>query len=179
MSLSLNLDTYIGKIPNFPKEGILFYDVTPMLQAPEALQFIVDQCLITYKNTPIDGIAALEARGFYFGTLIALAMNKPFFPIRKAGKLPGSTIQQSYDLEYGTATIEMQVTSNLQGKHLLIVDDLIATGGTLQAAAQLLEQQGAIVQHLFGIIGLSFLNYRKVLQQFTIQTLINYDKETI
>jgi adenine phosphoribosyltransferase len=179
MSTPFSLDAYIRKIPNFPKDGILFYDITEVLKHPIAMQFIIDNILEIYKDKEIDGIAALEARGFYFGPIVALRLQKPFYPIRKAGKLPGAVVSQEYDLEYGSSVLEMQLDPALNGKNILIVDDLIATGGTLLAAAQVLQRQGAIVSDLFGVMGLSFLNYEEILKEFRISTLINYNKETL
>lgn len=175
MNKSINLDSYVKKIPNFPKEGILFYDVTPMLTNPNVFRFIIDSIKNIYHSHNIDGIAALEARGFYFGSAVALTFNKPFYPIRKAGKLPGDVLKQNYQLEYGAASIEMQVDSNLKHKNILIIDDLIATGGTLLAAINLLKRQGAVVSDLFGVVGLNFLNYKESLTHFHIKTLINYE----
>ncbi|NIZ19332.1 adenine phosphoribosyltransferase [Entomospira culicis] len=179
MNEPFDIDAYIGKVPNFPKEGILFYDISPILQHPPALAHVIQKIQHHYKDQPIDAIAGLEARGFYFAPALAIAMQKPFYPIRKAGKLPGKVDSQSYDLEYGSASIEMQPAPQLAGKRVLLLDDLIATGGTLQAAATLLQRQGATVEDLCGVIGLPFLNYQESLASFRIYTLINYDKENL
>lgn len=177
MSNLFDLDNHIKKIPNFPKEGILFYDITSILTQPAVYQYIIDQIAARYSELEIDCVAALESRGFYFGSAAALTLKKPFYPIRKAGKLPGAVVKQDYALEYGTASIELQVDNNLKNKKILLIDDLIATGGTLEAAASLFTQQGAIVTEIFGVIGLPFLNYETKLKSFSITTLINYDKE--
>ncbi|MFH1837448.1 MAG: adenine phosphoribosyltransferase [Candidatus Omnitrophota bacterium] len=173
----MNLDNVIRKVPNFPKPGILFYDVTSIFTNPEALQFVINRMEELYKNTEIDGIIAIESRGFILGSPFALKRALPLVLARKKGKLPGETVQQSYSLEYGEATLEIHKSDLMAGKKWLIVDDLIATGGTLQAVAQMVESQGAQVAGIFSIIGLPFLNYAQKINKYSPLTLIDYNGE--
>jgi len=173
----LNLDDYIRKVPDFPKKGILYYDITSILAAPEAFKYCIDKMAEIYKEQKIDAIAAIEARGFLFAAAFAYKTNIPLIPIRKKGKLPGVTLSKKYDLEYAQAEIEVHVTDVPKGKRVLLTDDLIATGGTLNAARSLLIEGGAEVPEIFGIVGLPFLNYGKVLDPTPVTTLINYNAE--
>jgi len=173
----LNLDDYIRKIRDFPKKGILFYDITSVLAVPEAFKFCIDQMTEIYKNKGIDAVAAIEARGFLFAAPFAYRMGIPIIPIRKKGKLPGVTLSKKYDLEYAQAEIEVHSADVPKGKRVLLTDDLIATGGTLNAARSLLTEGGAEVPEIFGIVGLPFLNYQKVLDPTPVTTLINYNCE--
>ena len=177
MGKKLNLDIYIRKIHNFPKKGILFYDITGILAKPEAFQFCVDSMAEIYSGKNIDAVAAIEARGFLFAAPFAVRMGIPLIPIRKKGKLPGITLSKKYDLEYAQAEIEVHHEDVPKGKRVLLTDDLIATGGTLNAARSLLIQGGAEVPEIFGVVGLSFLNYQKTLDPTPVTTLINYHSE--
>jgi adenine phosphoribosyltransferase len=174
---SINLDAYIRKVPDFPKKGILFYDITSILANPEAFQFCIDSMLEIYKDKSIDGVAAIEARGFLFAGPFAASMKIPLIPIRKKGKLPGITLSKKFDLEYAQAEIEVHRADVPVGKRILLLDDLIATGGTLNAARALLNAGGAEVPEIFGVVGLPFLNYEKVLAPTPITTLIQYHRE--
>ena len=174
---ALNLDDYIRKVPDFPKKGILFYDITSVLAAPEAFQFCVDRMVEIYKDKGIDAVAAIEARGFLFAAPFAIRMGIPLIPIRKSGKLPGITLKKKYDLEYAQAEIEVHSADVPRGKRVLLTDDLIATGGTLNAARALLIEGGAEVPDIFGVVGLPFLNYQKALDPTPVTTLINYHAE--
>jgi adenine phosphoribosyltransferase len=174
---SLNLDQYIRKVPDFPKKGILFYDITSILASPAAFQYCIDCMADIYKGRQIDAIAAIEARGFLFASPFAIRMGVPLIPIRKKGKLPGITLSKKYDLEYAQAEIEVHRADVPEGKRILLTDDLIATGGTLNAARSLLEAGGAQVPEIFGVVGLPFLNYRQKLEPIPVTTLINYDSE--
>ena len=173
----LNLDDYIRKIPDFPKRGILFYDITSILATPAAFKFCIDKAVDLYKDKNIDAIAAIEARGFLFAAPFAYNMGIPIIPIRKKGKLPGVTLAKKYDLEYAQAEIEVHSTDVPKGKNVLLFDDLIATGGTLNAARSILLEGGAIVPEFFGIVGLPFLNYDRYLFPTPVTTLINYYSE--
>ncbi|MFQ5952894.1 MAG: adenine phosphoribosyltransferase [Candidatus Omnitrophota bacterium] len=173
----MDLDKVIRKIPDFPKPGILFYDVTSIFINPEAFQYVLDQMDETYKDTKIDGVIAIESRGFLLGAPFALKRSIPLVLARKGGKLPGDTVEKSYSLEYGEATLEIHKSDLTPGKNWLIIDDLIATGGTLQAVAHMVEQQGANVAGIFSIIGLSFLNYMEKIEKYNPKTLINYQGE--
>jgi adenine phosphoribosyltransferase len=171
------LDKNIRRIPDFPKPGILFYDITSVLVNPEAFKYVIDQMVELYKNKKIDAVAGVESRGFIFAAPFAEKLGIPLILIRKKGKLPGDTYECSYSLEYGTATVEVHKEDIKKGQNILVVDDLIATGGTLAAAKNLIEQGGAEVTDFFGVIGLPFLNYQKVLGNCNVTTLINYDSE--
>ena len=174
MTLS-DLDKSVRRIPDFPKPGILFYDITGILMNPAAFRFCIDKMEELYKDSKIDAIAAVESRGFLFATPLAERLNLPLVLVRKKGKLPGETYECSYSLEYGTATIEVQKSDVQKGKKYIVIDDLIATGGTLLATKNLIEQGGGQVTDFFGIIGLPELNYEKVLAPCKVTTLINYE----
>lgn len=177
MKSDFSLDDVIRKIPDFPKPGILFYDITGILVNPDAFQYCIDQMCELYKNEKIDAVAAIESRGFVFAAPFADRKGIPLILIRKKGKLPGNTYSCSYALEYGTAELEVHKADVCAGEHILVLDDLIATGGTLNAAKNVLEQGGATVSGFFGVVGLPFLNYAKVLGDIPIKTLIEYQGE--
>jgi adenine phosphoribosyltransferase len=174
---SLNLDDYIRKVPDFPKKGILFYDITSILAQPVAFLYCVDAMAEIYRDKGIDAVAAIEARGFLFAAPFAIRMGIPIIPIRKKGKLPGITLSKKYDLEYAQAEIEVHRADVPAGKRILLTDDLIATGGTLNAARALLIAGGAEVPDIFGVVGLPFLNFQNVLDPTPVTTLINYQSE--
>ena len=171
------LDKTVRRVPDFPKPGILFYDITGVLVNPDALKFVIEQMVEKYTDQKIDAVAGVESRGFIFAASFAEKLGIPLILIRKKGKLPGDTYECSYALEYGTATIEVHKSDIKKGQNILVVDDLIATGGTLAAAKNLIEQGGAKVIDFFGVIGLPALNYEKVLAPCKVTTLINYDGE--
>ncbi|MBP5569239.1 MAG: adenine phosphoribosyltransferase [Treponema sp.] len=171
------LDKAVRRVPDFPKPGILFYDITGILVNPEALKFVTDQMVQIYKDAKIDAIGAVESRGFIFAAPLAEKLGIPLVLIRKKGKLPGDTYECSYALEYGSATVEIHKADVKKGQKFLVVDDLIATGGTLAASKNLIEQGGGEVTDFFGVIGLPALNYQKVLSPCKVTTLINYDGE--
>ncbi|MDR0601664.1 MAG: adenine phosphoribosyltransferase [Treponema sp.] len=177
MNRSLNLDDYVRKIPDFPKPGVLFYDITGILAAPEAFRFCVDSMEEIYRGGNIDAVAAIEARGFLFAAPFAVRMGIPLVLIRKKGKLPGRTVSKKYQLEYADAEIEIHPHDVPEGKRVLLLDDLIATGGTLNAARELITGCGASVPGIFGVVGLPFLNYEKALSPVPVRTLIRYDGE--
>ncbi len=168
------LDKSIRRVPDFPKAGILFYDITSILVNPEAFRFCIDKMEEIYKDKKIDAVAGIESRGFLFASPFAERLGIPQILIRKKGKLPGETYSCSYALEYGTAQIEVHKADIQAGKNYLVVDDLIATGGTLNAAKNIIEQGGGIVTDFFGVIGLPDLNYEKALSGDHVTTLINY-----
>jgi adenine phosphoribosyltransferase len=148
----------IRDIPDFPKPGIVFKDITPILKDPELCRDIVDVFAEKLAGTKIDAIAGVESRGFLFGLMLAIKLGVPFVPIRKAGKLPHIVKQKVYELEYGTATIEMHMDAIEPGAHVLIHDDLLATGGTVTAASELIQELGGIVSGYSFVVGLGFLN---------------------
>lgn len=174
MKSTFSLDSVIRKIPDFPKPGVLFYDITGILVNPPAFKYCIDQMVKLYRKDHIDAIAAIESRGFIFAAPFAERMGIPLILIRKKGKLPGKTWACKYSLEYGTAELEVHRADVTAGQRILVMDDLIATGGTLNAARNVLEQGGATVTGFFGVVGLPFLEYSKVLGDIKIQTLIEY-----
>ncbi|MDR1374271.1 MAG: adenine phosphoribosyltransferase [Treponema sp.] len=175
--MGLNLDDYIRKIPDFPKKGILFYDITGILVTPKAFRYCIDSMLEIYRDKQIDAVAAIEARGFLFAAPFAERAQVPMVLIRKKGKLPGKTLVKQYQLEYAAAEIELHPHDVPQGKRVLLMDDLIATGGTLNAARELITAAGAEVPEIFGVVGLPFLHYEAALGTIPIRTLIEYHSE--
>ena len=173
----MNLDTVIRKVPDFPKPGILFYDITSIFVDAAAFSYVIDRMVDAYKDTEIDGVIAIESRGFLLGAPFALRRSLPLILARKSGKLPGDTVQQAYSLEYGEETLEIHTADLKPGKKWLIVDDLIATGGTLEAVAKMIEKQGSSVAGIFSIIGLPFLNYSEKISKYNPVTLIDYQGE--
>ena len=171
------LDKAIRRIPDFPKAGILFYDITSVLTQPQVFSDVIKTAVSLYKDKPLTAIAAIESRGFIFAAPIALSLSLPLILIRKKGKLPGKTYSASYSLEYGSAEIEVHQSDVTSGSKVLLVDDLIATGGTLKAAKQLLEQGGARAEEIFGVIGLPDLHYKETLSPTPVTTLIDYQGE--
>ena len=174
MAQGFNLDDAIRKVPDFPKKGILFYDITSILMSPAAFGYCVDSMVKLYKGEQIDAVAAIESRGFLFAAPFAQRLSLPLILVRKKGKLPGRTVSKSYALEYGQAEIEMHAEDIPAGGRILIVDDLVATGGTLRAAADLLSESGALPCGVFCVIGLPFLHYDRVLEGLPVKTLIEY-----
>lgn len=170
----MNLKQYIRDIPDFPVPGILFRDITPLLQAPEAFNYVLDQLAAKYSGQPVDAIVAIEARGFLFGAPLASRMKVPLVPARKEGKLPYDCIKAEYTLEYGTNVVEMHKDGVSPGQKVLIVDDLLATGGTLTATAQLVEQAGGQVESLAIVVELNDLEGRNQLQGYDIFSLVQY-----
>ena len=171
------LDKSVRRVPDFPKKGILFYDITGILVNPDALNYVLAKSYEIYKHAKLDAVAGVHSRGFIFAAPFTEKLGIPLILIRKKGKLPGDTYECSYALEYGTATIEVQKSDISKGQKVLVIDDLIATGGTLGAAKNLIEMGGGEVKDFFGVIGLPFLNYEKVLAPCKVTTLINYDGE--
>lgn len=170
-----DLKSYIREVKDFPKPGINFYDITTLLKDPHALRMTVDRFAWLFTRQPrIDKVAAIESRGFMFGPSLAYSLNAGFVPVRKPGKLPARAVQQSYDLEYGTDRVEMHADALEPGERVLIVDDVIATGGTALAAAKLVESLGAEVVALGFIIELSFLPGRSRLAGYEVDSLMRY-----
>jgi adenine phosphoribosyltransferase len=178
MAENFNLDGYIRKVPDFPKKGILFYDITSILTQPAAFRYCIKTMAERYRGKDIDAIAAIEARGFLFAAPFADHLGVPLILIRKKGKLPGQTRSKKYQLEYGEAEIELHTADVKPGQRVLLTDDLVATGGTLRAARELLAECGATVPEIFGVVGLPFLNYEKTLAPTPVHTLIQYQGES-
>lgn len=169
-----DLKQHIREIPDFPKEGILFYDITTLLQNPLALRRTVDCFVWMFAEKHVDKVIGIESRGFMFAPILAYNLNAGFVPVRKPGKLPGKVVQQSYELEYGTDSLEMHDDAIEPGDRVLIVDDLLATGGTARACADLAGRfEGQVVGFGF-IVELSFLQGRSKLDGFEVESLITY-----
>lgn len=175
--LQERLNQAIRNVPDFPKPGILFKDITPILLDPILCKDIVEEFKTQFANHKIDAIAGVESRGFLFGMLIANAMNVPFITIRKAGKLPYKTISYEYTLEYGSAKMEMHIDALKPGWNVLVHDDLLATGGTAAASAELIKMQNANVAGFAFLVELAFLKGKERLNQYTpnVVSLINFD----
>jgi adenine phosphoribosyltransferase len=169
-----DLKKHIREVPDFPKPGILFYDITTLLQNPIALRMTVDRFVWMFAERRIHKVVGIESRGFMFGPIVAYDLNAGFVPVRKPGKLPWQTLRQSYDLEYGSDAVEMHKDAIQPGEHVLIVDDLVATGGTALAAAKLVEAQGGVVAGMGFIIELTFLPGRQKLEGYKVESLIQY-----
>jgi adenine phosphoribosyltransferase len=170
----MDLAKYIRDIPDFPKPGILFKDITPLLAEPRAFQHAIDLLIEHYQSQPIDAVAAAEARGFLFAAPMALALKKPLIPLRKPGKLPYRTYSLKYELEYGTAELQVHTDGVVAGQRVLLVDDLLATGGTMQAGCQLVEKAGGQVAGCAFLVELSFLGGRQRLPRCEVFSLIKY-----
>ena len=170
----MNLKSIIREFPDFPKKGVLFRDISPILKNPTAMQFVIDQFYEIYKNKNVDLIAGIESRGFIIACALAIRFGKGFIMIRKQGKLPGKTMTLAYDIEYGNATMEIQQDAVNKGQNVLIVDDLIATGGTAKAAAQLIERLGGKVVGFAFIVELADLKGRDLIKEYDIHPLVTY-----
>ncbi len=171
------IDAAIRRVADFPKPGITFYDLTSLLAQPAAFRHTVDRMIETYRDRPVDAVAAIEARGFLLAAPFAYSRGVPLVLLRKKGKLPGATISRSFDLEYGQDTVEVHREDVAPGRRILVVDDLIATGGTVEAACELLEEAGAIVSGIFAVVALPFLDYEKKLAGREIIYLQGYASE--
>jgi len=169
-----DLKAFIREVPDFPKPGINFYDITTLLQNPLALRMTVDRFVWMFSQKRVAKVIGIESRGFMFAPTVAYNLNAGFVPVRKPGKLPYQKIRQSYDLEYGTDAVEMHDDAVLPGEHVLIVDDLVATGGTALAAARMVESLGGIVAGFGFIVELTFLPGRQKLQGYEVESLIQY-----
>ena len=169
-----HLKQYIRDIPDFPQPGILYRDITPLLANPIAFKGVLETLAAHYQGTKIEAIVAVESRGFIFGAPLAYILGVPFVTARKFGKLPYTTINVAYQLEYGEAIIEMHTDALIPGQRVLIVDDLLATGGTTAATVQLVEKLGAAVVAVAFVIELTFLNGRQRLGNHDIFALIQY-----
>lgn len=172
----MNIKQVIANVPDFPKPGIMFRDISPLLAHPQAFAWTVKQIAKEWEGK-VEAIAALDARGFLFGTPVALALNIPFVPVRKKGKLPGDTIGVSYALEYGEDRVEIKRDAIEAGAKVLVIEDLLATGGTASAACQLIETAGGIVAGCAFVIELGGLGGRAKLDNRTIQSLAIYEEE--
>lgn len=170
----MDLNTLIRDVENFPKEGILFKDITPLLQDAKGLQESIDKMAESVQDVDFDIVIGPESRGFIFGVPLAYKLQKGFVPVRKPGKLPYETIGQSYDLEYGSNTIEMHIDAIKPGQKVIIADDLLATGGTTKAIVDLVEKLGGEVVKIVYLIELEDLNGRELLKGQNIVSLLKY-----
>lgn len=169
------VEDYVRSIPDFPEPGIIFRDVTSILQDADGLQLAIDDMQRFVEAVDCDVICGTESRGFIFGMPIAYNLHKPFVPIRKKGKLPLETIEESYDLEYGSATIEMHKDAIKPGQKVVIIDDLIATGGTVEACAKMIERLGGEVVRIVFLMELAGLKGRERLKKYDVKSVICYD----
>jgi len=171
----IELENYIRDVPDFPKPGIVFKDITPLLASPEALSEAVEQLAAPFVDKGVELVTGVESRGFIFGSLVAARLNAGFVPIRKPGKLPAETISESYELEYGRDTIEMHADAIRPGQKVLMVDDLLATGGTMAAACELVRKVGGEIVAAAFVIELCFLKPREKLDACLIHSLIRVE----
>ncbi|HVS01173.1 MAG TPA: adenine phosphoribosyltransferase [Thermoanaerobaculia bacterium] len=169
-----DLKRYIREVPDYPKPGILFYDITTLLKDPLALRMTVDRFVWLFDRQRVDKVVGMESRGFMFGPIVAYNLNAGFVPVRKPGKLPAETVEQAYELEYGADRLQMHRDAVAPGERVMIVDDLVATGGTAQATTRLIEQLGGTVVGLAFIIELTFLEPRQKLTGYEVESLIQY-----
>ena len=165
---------HIKDVPNFPKKGIIFKDITPLLMNPKALQKVIDKWALELKKFKINKVVAMESRGFLFGIPVALKLKAGFVPVRKPGKLPRKTISQSFSLEYGKDKLEIHQDAIKKGDRVLIIDDVLATGGTAEAVTKLVEKLGGNIKSVAFLMELSFLNGRDKLKGYNISSHIKY-----
>ena len=170
----MELNDFIRDVPDFPIEGVLFKDITPLLKHSAALSLALEKLIAAVGDTKFDLIAAPESRGFIFGVPMADRLKVPFVPIRKPGKLPYDTTSFEYELEYGTDTVEMHVDATRKGDRVLVVDDLLATGGTVDACCKLIKNTGAVVAGCVFLIELEFLAGRSLLGDTPVKSIIQY-----
>ncbi|HEY6972483.1 MAG TPA: adenine phosphoribosyltransferase [Candidatus Angelobacter sp.] len=171
-----HLKPLIREVPDFPKKGILFYDITTLLKDKVGFATLIDALSEHYLNSHVDTVLAIEARGFIFGPALAYRLNAGFVPIRKPGKLPAETVKWSYELEYGIDTLEIHKDAIKQGQRVIIVDDLLATGGTANACVKLAKSLGADIAGLGFVVELDFLDGRKKFEGTEVFSLLHYDK---
>jgi len=173
----MDLREHIRNVPGFPKPGIVFRDITPLLLHPEARSQAAEELAATFADTSPEVVVGIESRGFIIGSLVADRLGVGFALVRKKGKLPYDTVQASYELEYGTDTVEMHTDAVAEGQSVLVIDDLIATGGTAAATCELVEKLRGVVVGCGFVIELSFLNGRGKLTDYRVEALIDYDAE--
>ncbi|MCI6430507.1 MAG: adenine phosphoribosyltransferase [Oliverpabstia sp.] len=169
------IEEYVRSIPDFPEPGIIFRDVTSILQDADGLQLAIDSIQDLVKDVDADVIVGTESRGFIFGVPVAYNLHKPFVPVRKKGKLPCETISQEYDLEYGSAVVEMHKDSIKPGQRVVLIDDLIATGGTIEAAIKMIEALGGEVVKIVFLMELAGLKGRERLKNYDVASVICYE----
>jgi adenine phosphoribosyltransferase len=170
----MDLEKLIRDVPDFPKKGIIFKDITPLLKEPKAFQSVIQQLGDRYKEQELDAVVAMESRGFIFGGALATHLGISFVPVRKPGKLPWKTLRETYDLEYGTDTLEIHEDSIGKGAKVLILDDVLATGGTAAATIRLVERAGGKVAEACFLMHLTFLNGQQKLKSTPFYSIIQY-----
>jgi adenine phosphoribosyltransferase len=173
----MDLKSYIRSVPDFPKKGIVFKDITTLTKNPKAFGATVDEFYDHYKNKGIDAVVAVESRGFIFGGALAYRLGVGFIPVRKPGKLPAKTNRQEYQLEYGTDSLEIHIDAISKGMRVLILDDLLATGGTILATCDLVKSLGGNIVGLGFLIELTFLKGRERLKEYEVYSITSYDSE--
>src|SRR5215813_9356567 len=171
-----DLKKLIREVPDYPKPGILFYDLTTLLKDKQGFHTLIDSLCEHYNGHRIDIVAGIEARGFIFGPALAYRLNAGFVPVRKPKKLPAKTARVSYDLEYGTDSLEIHLDAIKPGQRVIIVDDLLATGGTMQATVQLVRQMGGVIAGLGFAVELDFLKGREKFAEYDVLSLLHYDE---
>ncbi len=170
----MKLKTLIRDIPDFPSKGVVFRDITPLLNDPDALKYTEKALLQLLGNTKVDKVVGMESRGFFFAPILAVRLNAGFVPVRKPGKLPGKTIRQDYDLEYGTDALEMHADAIVKGDRVLVHDDVLATGGTANATCRLIEKMGGEIVQCNFLLELDFLKGRDKLLDYNVKSLLHY-----
>jgi len=170
----MDLKKYIRDIPDFPQKGVMFRDITTLLKEPEPFRFVIDRIVDEYKNEKIDKLVSIEARGYIFGGVIAYILNCGFVPVRKPGKLPAETVSLEYTLEYGKSVVEIHKDALRAGERALVFDDLLATGGTVQATCKLIEELGGEVVECAFISELTYLGGREKLKGYKVFSLVQY-----
>ena len=171
------LKSKIRNVPDFPIKGIMFRDITTLVKDPEAFKYVIDNLTERYRDKKIDLIVGIESRGFIFGGALAHRLGCGFIPARKPGKLPAETIEESYELEYGRTTLQLHVDSIAKGERIVIIDDLLATGGTIRATANMVERLGGNIVEIAVVVDLTFLNGREKLKNYSIYSMVDYDSE--
>ncbi len=175
--MRMNLKEKIRTVPHWPIKGVMFRDITTLLQDPAAFKETCDMLYVRYRDIKVDKVVAIDARGFIFGAVLAYKLNVGFVPVRKAGKLPYKTIRESYTLEYGENVVEMHIDAIQKGEKVLVVDDLIATGGTISAATKLVEKLGGEVVECVFIVELPDLNGKQKIKKYNAYTLTEFEGE--
>lgn len=170
----MDIASFIRNVPDFPKPGIQFKDITTLLQNGAAFRYVIDGLKERYAGKNIDTIVGVDARGFIFGSALAYAMELPFVPVRKKGKLPYDTIAEDFKLEYGTDTVEVHVDAVAKGQRVVLVDDLLATGGTMAAVAKLIERLGAEIVEIAFVVELPPLKGRELLANYSVHSLVTF-----
>jgi len=170
----MKLKTLIRDIPDFPSKGVVFRDITPLLNDPDALKYTENALLQLLGNIKVDKVVGMESRGFFFAPILAVRLNAGFVPVRKPGKLPGKTIRQDYDLEYGTDALEMHADAIVKGDRVLVHDDVLATGGTANATCRLIEKMGGEIVQCNFLLELDFLKGRDKLLDYNVKSLLHY-----